>query len=108
MDSQPLSGISKNRKMPAWKNISFFESYFSNFIEGTEFEVDEAAEIIFEGKMPKDRPQDAHDILGTYQLLSSREEMFLTPKTYEDFIVLLKNRHKIIMSSRPTVAPGEF
>ena len=43
--------------------LPFFESYFSNFIEGTEFEVDEALAIVFEGRIPKDRPADAHDVL---------------------------------------------
>jgi len=104
----PFSRISKNILLPAWKNISFFESYFSNFIEGTEFEVDEAAEIVFEGKIPKNRPEDAHDVIGTYQLVSSKEEMAVLPKSYEELEDLLKKRHLIIMSSRPNVVPGKF
>ena len=32
--------------------LPFFEAYFSNFIEGTEFAVDEAAEIVFKGHIP--------------------------------------------------------
>lgn len=32
--------------------FAFFEAYFSNWIEGTEFEVGEAEEIVFEGKIP--------------------------------------------------------
>jgi hypothetical protein len=35
--------------------LPFFEAYFSNFIEGTEFAVDEAAAIIFENRIPKNR-----------------------------------------------------
>lgn len=104
----PISRISKNIKINYWKNISFFESYFSNFIEGTEFDVSEASEIIFEGKVPIDRPEDAHDIIGTYQLVSSIEEMKVIPKTYEDFVKILKYRHQRIMSLRPSVSPGEF
>ena len=41
------------------ENLAFFEAYFSNFIEGTEFPVEEAHEIIFEGAIPQDRPEDA-------------------------------------------------
>ena len=33
--------------------LPFFEAYFSNFIEGTEFAVDEAADIVFKGHIPK-------------------------------------------------------
>ena len=41
--------------------LAFFETYFSNFIEGTEFAVDEAADIAFRGTVPNERPADAHD-----------------------------------------------
>src|SRR3546814_14392522 len=44
--------------------LAFFEAYFSNFIEGTEFTVDEAAEIVFEGVLHAERPAAAHDVLG--------------------------------------------
>jgi hypothetical protein len=30
--------------------LPFFEAYFSNFIEGTEFELNEAIALIYEGK----------------------------------------------------------
>ncbi|MYE12363.1 MAG: hypothetical protein F4X99_12050 [Gammaproteobacteria bacterium] len=32
--------------------LAFYEAYFSNFIEGTEFEVEEAARIVFDGRIP--------------------------------------------------------
>ncbi|NNN06343.1 MAG: cell filamentation protein Fic, partial [Elusimicrobia bacterium] len=41
----------------ALRNLAFFEAYFSNYIEGTRFEVEEAREIVFEGKIPDTRPQ---------------------------------------------------
>ena len=46
--------------------LPFYEAYFSNYIEGTEFTLDEAAEIVFDHVVPQQRPKDAHDILGTY------------------------------------------
>ena len=33
-------------------NVAFFDAYFSNFIEGTRFEIAEAREIALEGKIP--------------------------------------------------------
>jgi hypothetical protein len=36
----------------AFANLAFFEAYFSNFVEGTEFVVDEAAEIVFGNQIP--------------------------------------------------------
>jgi hypothetical protein len=103
----PFSRLS-NLTTLEWQNLSFFEGYFSNFIEGTEFEVEEAREIAFNGKIPFDRPEDAHDIVGTYNIVSSLDEMSKTPKSFEDFIVLLKKRHSVIMDGRQAHMPGEF
>ena len=46
------------------KNILFYEAYFSNYIEGTEFEVIEAENIVFNAKHKYERHQDGHDILS--------------------------------------------
>ena len=91
-----------------WQNLSFFEGYFSNFIEGTEFEVEEAREIAFDGKIPSARLEDAHDILGTYRIVSSKDKMFKTPKSFDEFLSLLKSRHATIMEGRQAHMPGEF
>lgn len=88
--------------------LPFFEAYFSNFIEGTEFLVEEAADIVFKGKIPKNRPKDAHDILGTYQITSDLMEMKRCPKTEDELIAILKRRHAFLMHGRPEVHPGEF
>ncbi len=89
-------------------SLPFFEAYFSNFIEGTEFQVEEAAEIIFQGKIPKNRPKDAHDILGTYQITSDTKDMTKCPKSGDELISILKRRHAFLMGGRPEVRPGEF
>lgn len=88
--------------------LPFFEAYFSNFIEGTEFEVEEAASIIFEGKIPLERPADAHDIIGTYQIASDEKEMKQIPKDADELMQLLKRRHASIMQGRPELKPGQF
>lgn len=89
-------------------NLSFFDAYFSNFIEGTEFEVDEAAEIVFENRIPDERPADAHDILGTYRLVADRREMKIRPDSAEDFIAILRRRHGVFMEQRLDMNPGQF
>ena len=33
-----------------YEYLPFYEAYFSNFIEGTEFELDEAVAVVYEGK----------------------------------------------------------
>jgi hypothetical protein len=86
----------------------FFEAYFSNFIEGTEFEVDEAKRIVETGEIPETRPKDAHDILGTYAIVSNPKEMSRVPRTAEELIDLLRSRHQTLMAARVEVRPGSF
>jgi hypothetical protein len=88
--------------------LPFFESYFSNFIEGTEFEVREAYEIVYDGVIPEERPDDAHDILGTYQIVSNSAEMERVAKDAEEFINILRYRHSVILSARRDMNPGVF
>ena len=90
------------------KNLAFFDAYFSNYIEGTEFEVDEAADIVFHNKIIASRPEDSHDIIGTYQILSNRHEMLKTPDSLDRLTELLKKRHHTLMSVRPEKEPGRF
>jgi hypothetical protein len=61
-----------NRSRKAFRNFAFFESYFSNYIEGIEFELDVARQIIESNKPLPARTEDSHDILGTYRLESAR------------------------------------
>lgn len=88
--------------------IAFFEAYFSNYIEGTEFEIEEARQIVFENEIPECRPQDAHDIMGTYRIAASRAEMRKIPNAPDEFLTILKDRHHAIMEARPDKLPGKF
>lgn len=89
-------------------NEAFFESYFSNYIEGTEFEIEEAEKIIFENKIFPNRPKDSHDILSTYQIITERGSNLETPQSETHFISLLLKRHAQLMESRKEKLPGKF
>jgi Fic/DOC family len=95
-----------------FENLAFIDAYFSNFIEGTEFEVEEAAAIVFENRIPRSRPEDAHDVLGTYRLVSDRREMGRSAAAeevgYDDFLMSLRRRHWSIMNGRPEKRPGQL
>ncbi len=98
-------------RRPARKNseyLPFFEAYFSNYIEGTEFEVGEAYDIVFEGAIPEERPDDAHDILSSFRLVSNQTEMARTARSPAEFVELLQYRHSLIMEGRSEMRPGEF
>ena len=96
------------RSADHFNNKAFFEAYFSNYIEGTTFEIEEAEEIIFDKKIPENRPKDAHDILGTYKLVSDPNQMRKLPTNASELIDYLKVRHHLLMKNRPEACPGEF
>lgn len=104
----PTARPDPQRTGAANANLSFFEAYFSNFIEGTEFSVEEATEIVFGGVIPQERPDDAHDVLGTYRLVVDQQEMKTLPSDFEEFAALLRRRHAAIMEARPDKNPGTF
>jgi len=92
----------------AFQNAAFFDAYFSNYIEGTEFPIEQAIRIVFEGEIPASRPADAHDVLGTYRLVGSQEEMSRLPQDFGGFLDLLRCRHAVVMEGRPEKLPGRF
>lgn len=87
--------------------LPFYEAYFSNYIEGTEFEITEAEQIVFRGD-DLGRPADAHDVLSTFQVLSDESQMSHRATTASGFIEQLQSRHSVMMSSRPEKNPGQF
>lgn len=88
--------------------LPFFEAYFSNFIEGTEFTVADAADIALRGNIPESRPEDAHDILGTYAVVSNTGELTQPLTSIADYLDALRRRHSLIMGGRPNKHPGVF
>lgn len=92
----------------SFRLFAFFESFFSNYIEGTTFPLEEAREIIESGQPQRNRPRDSHDILGTYAVCSDPGEMSRLPDDGNDFISILRKRHSILMRGRPEMLPGSF
>ena len=90
----------KNTSENSFRLFSFFEAYFSNYIEGTKFVVEDAKKIVDTGIAIPKRLKDSHDILGTFQIVSSSYEMSIVPSTVEDLIDILKRRHLTMMSGR--------
>ena len=87
---------------------AFYEAYFSNFIEGTEFVVDEAERIVFEGLVPQDRPDDAHDILATFQAIVDPTRRARVPESADELLAYAKDLNRSVLSARLDKRPGEF
>lgn len=67
----------------------------------TEFSVGEAREIVFESAMLTERPEDAHDVLGTLRIASDAQDMATLPASSEEFEAILRRRHAMIGLSSP-------
>ncbi len=89
-------------------NFAFLESYFSNFIEGTEFDVSEARRIVLEGKIIDQRPKDSHDILGVFRQAIDPGWSNQSMAPGEAVLHQLRQRHLDLMKERPEAAPGDF
>lgn len=107
-DHPPQTRPAPARDADAAAALAFYEAYFSNFIEGTEFAVEEAVAIVFEGAIPNERPRDAHDVLGTWRIVSDSREMGRAPARPAALEALLKARHARIVAARPDMRPGLF
>ena len=90
------------------ENFGFFEAYFSNFIEGTTFTVEEAESIVFERKIIENRSEDSHDILGTFSAATTPPWRDQPPKTADAFLSWLKNVNALVMQKRADKKPGEW
>jgi hypothetical protein len=89
-------------------NQAFFESYFSNYVEGTRFDVAEAQAIVFDNRVVASRPKDSHDVLGVFKMAVGPPYRDTVPPGGDDFAVELAARHAFMMQRRPEAMPGEF
>ncbi|PUE30355.1 cell filamentation protein Fic [Limnohabitans sp. JirII-29] len=89
-------------------HLAFLESYFSNFIEGTEFEVQDARGFVLQGQPILERPQDSHDILGVFHQARDMGWANQTLAAGDAVLTQLRERHTHQMRERPEVSPGEF
>jgi len=90
------------------KLLPFFEAYFSNYIEGTRFPIETAKGIVFDGHIPTNRPNDAHDIIGTFHLVNAREYGKPQYNDFASFLKYLQASHAAITGHRADIRPGEF
>lgn len=91
-----------------WRWLPFYEAYFSNYIEGTKFGLDEARSVAMDGLVPRARPQDAHDVSATYRIVSDPAVASWVPRTADDLVDGLRERHAVLMAGRPDTHPGQF
>jgi hypothetical protein len=87
---------------------AFIETYFSNYIEGTEFEIEEAHDIVVQGRPLRYREDDSHDVLGTYRAILESKVSPAIPQRFEDFAKQLQVWNSEVIESRQSKNPGQF
>jgi hypothetical protein len=87
---------------------AFVESYFSNYIEGTEFELNEAHQLVVEGRPIEYREDDSHDVIGTYNAILESVAKPLFPVDFDAFLLQLKVWNRQVIFARAAKKPGEI
>jgi hypothetical protein len=87
-------------------NAAFIESYFSNYVEGTKFAIEDARDIVINNKIVESRPKDSHDILGVFRLALETPYRHSPPVAGEDFLPRLEAWHCEMLRMRPEANPG--
>lgn len=109
LNREPLEEFSERAVGDAARaNFAFFESYFSNYIEGTTFTVEEASDIVFHGRVIEARPADAHDVLGTFRIAAHPLSRRQTAANADEFIAQARSLHADVLAARPEALPGRF
>ncbi|MFA7503885.1 MAG: Fic family protein [Burkholderiaceae bacterium] len=106
---RPLAQPADPAKSPRGRvHFAFLESYFSNFIEGTRFRVEDARRIVLDGAPVRERPKDSHDILSVFRQAHEPGWSRQVLEAGESVLEQLRARHADQMRERPEVNPGQF
>src|SRR4029077_6673358 len=81
-------------------------SHFSNYIEGTTFTVEEAEQIVFEGRVFVERKEDSHDIKATFEAAQRDSFYRFVPRDEQSFLLWLTQVNELVMQARPGKKPG--
>jgi hypothetical protein len=104
----PLPHIDRPLQGVARQNAAFLESYFSNYVEGTKFEIQQARDIVMNNKVMPSRPKDSHDILGVFRLAITSPYRDSPPLAGEEFLDGLETWHAEMLKMRPEANPGKL
>jgi len=103
----PLPHIEQALQGVARQNAAFLEAYFSNYVEGTKFDIQQARDIVMNNKLVPNRPKDSHDILGVFRLAITRPYRGGPPLVGQEFLEGLETWHAEMLKMRPEANPGK-
>lgn len=96
------------RRGRAREVFAFVESYFSNFIEGTTFTIEEAEAIVFQGKLIAQRKEDSYDVKGTFQAAGRDPLYSAAPQDEDSLLSWLQSANALVLQARASARPGQW
>lgn len=105
--TEPVPRIESCLAGQARHNFAFIESYFSNYVEGTKFDIEQAREIVINKVIAPNRPKDSHDILGVFRLAITPPFRDSPPVAGSEFLEGLETWHAEMLKMRPEANPGK-
>lgn len=103
----PLPRIESKVHGLARQHFAFVESYFSNYVEGTKFDIEQARGIVMNNTIVANRPTDSHDILGVFRLAITSPFRDSPPVAGPEFLEGLEHWHAEMLKMRPEANPGK-
>lgn len=104
---EPLPRIESVVAGVARQNFAFIESYFSNYVEGTKFDIEQARDIVMLNRVAPNRPKDSHDVLGVFRLAITSPYRDSPPVPGAEFLDGLEGWHAEMLKMRPEANPGK-
>lgn len=104
---EPMPRIESTVAGVVRQNFAFIESYFSNFVEGTRFDIEQARDIVMLNRVAQNRPKDSHDILGVFRLAITSPFRDSPPVPGAEFLEGLEEWHAELLKMRPEANPGK-
>jgi hypothetical protein len=105
--AEPLPRIESKVTGLARQHFAFIESYFSNYVEGTKFDIEQARDIVMNNVIVPNRPKDSHDILGVFRLAITSPFRDSPPVAGPEFLEGLEHWHGEMLKMRPEANPGK-
>lgn len=96
------------RRGSARDMFAFVEAYFSNYIEGTTFTLEEAQQIVFQGKLIAQRNEDSHDVKGTFEAAQRDPFYSVPPRDEQTLLDWLQRVNAQVMQTRLDKMPGQW
>lgn len=105
--AEPLPRIESTVTGVARQHFAFIESYFSNYVEGTKFDIEQARDIVMNNAIVPNRPKDSHDILGVFRLAITSPFRDSPCVAGPEFLEGLEHWHSEMLKMRPEANPGK-